>query len=154
MAVEVSAETLGALFESAPAFVGRLVAATPTGNLFDRAEHIALLMPEADQVELLNSHPRIGAAPGSVSAMSYREQGYDRDPGTAELQARLDRLNDAYEREFGFRFVVFVAGRTRADIADVIEGKLGADRDAEKRRALRDVIAIARDRAHTLGLAG
>ena len=107
-------------------------------------------MPEAEQVELLNAHPRIGAAPGSVSALSYREQGYDRDPGTAELQARLDRLNDEYESRFGFRFVVFVAGRPRAAIADVMESHLDSDRQTEKERCLRDVVAIARDRAAKL----
>ena len=85
-----------------------------------------------------------------MSPLSYREQGYDRDPGTAELQARLDTLNDAYEREFGFRFVVFVNGRSRAEIADVMERHIGADRTAEKTRALRDVIAIARSRATKL----
>jgi len=107
-------------------------------------------MPEAEQIELLNANPRIGATPGSVSALSFREQGYDNDKGTAELQARLDRLNDEYERRFGFRFVVFVAGRSRAVIADVMEAHLDRDRDAEKQRALRDVVAIARDRASKL----
>ncbi len=111
-------------------------------------------MPEADQIELLNAHPRIGATPTSVSALSYREQGYDRDHDTAELQARLDRLNDQYETRFGFRFVIFVAGRPRSEIADIMQSRLDADRDEEKRRALTDVVAIARDRARALGLAG
>jgi 2-oxo-4-hydroxy-4-carboxy-5-ureidoimidazoline decarboxylase len=104
-------------------------------------------MPEAEQIELLNAHPRIGAPPSTVSAMSYAEQGYDRDAGTAELQARLDRLNAEYERKFGFRFCVFVAGRSRAEIAELLESHIDADRDAELDRALNDVFAIARDRA-------
>jgi 2-oxo-4-hydroxy-4-carboxy-5-ureidoimidazoline decarboxylase len=149
VAVEDTAEELAVLFEGAPAFV-RALLAEPADDRLARAEAIALSMTEADQIELLNSHPRIGAAPGAVSAMSYREQGYDRYPGTAELQARLDRLNDEYERRFGFRFVIFVAGRSRAEIADVMQAHLDADRAAEKRRALADVIAIARDRARRL----
>jgi len=147
--VEVNDDDLAVLFERAPAFVGRLHE-LPAGDRLDRAEEVALAMPEAEQVELLNAHPRIGAAPGSVSALSYREQGYDRDPGTAELQARLDRLNDEYESRFGFRFVVFVAGRPRAAIADVMESHLDSDRQTEKERCLRDVVAIARDRAAKL----
>ena len=61
---------------------------------------------------------------------------------------RLERLNDAYETRFGFRFVVFVNGRSRAEIADVMEQRLDAESDAqaEKDRALRDVVAIARSR--------
>ncbi|MEP7159353.1 MAG: 2-oxo-4-hydroxy-4-carboxy-5-ureidoimidazoline decarboxylase, partial [Chloroflexota bacterium] len=93
-----------------------------------------------------DAHPRIGASPAAVSPMSFREQGYDHDLGTGELQARLDQLNDDYERRFGFRFVVFVNGRSRAEIADVIERHLDGERQAEKERGLRDVVAIARSR--------
>jgi 2-oxo-4-hydroxy-4-carboxy--5-ureidoimidazoline (OHCU) decarboxylase len=149
----VKRSDLGVLFEGAPAFTKRLEEQELDGAMA-RAEQIALSMPEAEQIELLNSHPRIGAAPETVSALSYREQGYDRDPGTAELQERLDRLNEEYEARFGFRFVIFVAGRPRAEIADIMESRLEADRNEEKRRALTDVVAIARDRALKLGVAG
>lgn len=149
MGVEVDNGALDILFEGAPAFTSRL-RELPTADRLDRADAVALAMPEPDQIELLNAHPRIGAAPGSVSDLSFREQGYDLYPGTIELQARLDRLNDEYERRFGFRFVVFVAGRPRAVIADLIEAHLAADRQAEKERGLRDVVAIARDRARKL----
>jgi 2-oxo-4-hydroxy-4-carboxy--5-ureidoimidazoline (OHCU) decarboxylase len=153
--VAAEAGRLTLLFEGAPRFIERLEAGGQSDEIDDllaRAESLALAMPEDEQVELLNAHPRIGAVPTSVSAMSYREQGYDRDPGTAELQARLDRLNVEYEARFGFRFVVFVAGRSRAEIADVMQRHLGEDRDAELERALRDVVAIARDRAARLGV--
>ena len=145
-------ETLTTLFEGAPRFVDRVVVldAESMDDLFYQAEWTALTMPEDEQLELLNAHPRIGAAPASVSALSYREQGYDTDPGTAALQARLDALNDEYEATYGFRFVVFVNGRSRAEIADVMEQRVGTDRTAEKTRALRDVIAIARSRSTKL----
>jgi chloramphenicol 3-O phosphotransferase len=135
-----------ALFEGAPEFVRRLLA-TNRDDPLAGAEQIALAMAETHQIELLNAHPRIGAASSSVSDLSFREQGYDRDPGTAELQARLHRLNDEYEQRFGFRFVVFVAGRPRTAIADLMEAHLAANRNEEKERGLREVIAIARDRA-------
>ena len=86
--------------------------------MFERAEAIALAMPEDEQIELIDAHPRLGAPPASVSAMSFREQGYDRD--TTEAIADLDRLNPAYEAQFGFRFCVFVAGRPRAALVPVI----------------------------------
>ena len=145
-------ETLTTLFEGGPRFVDRVAVldAESMDDLFYQAEWTALTMPEDEQLELLNAHPRIGAAPASVSAMSYREQGYDTDPGTAALQTRLDALNDEYEAAHGFRFVVFVNGRSRAEIADVMETRMGTDRTAEKTRALRDVIAIARSRATKL----
>lgn len=142
-------EVLSTLFEGAPGFVERLTTEPRPESwteLLDRAEQIALSMPEETQIELLDSHPSIGADPTSVSAMSYREQGYDRDQGTAAIRARLDTLNEAYERRFGFRFVIFVNGRSRAEIAALMEQQMSVARDEEKQRALRDVIAIARDR--------
>ena len=134
-------------FEGAPRFLARLAADRPFGDvatLFARAEAIALSMPEDEQVELINAHPRLGAPPATVSADSFREQGYDRE--TTEAIAELGRLNAEYEARFGFRFCVFVAGRPRPALVPVLRGALAADRDAEIERALRDVVAIARDR--------
>jgi 2-oxo-4-hydroxy-4-carboxy--5-ureidoimidazoline (OHCU) decarboxylase len=135
-------------FEGAPRFLARLADARPFGDeptFFGRAEVIALAMPEDEQIELIDAHPRLGAPPASVSAASHREQGYDRD--TTEAIAELSRLNDAYEARFGFRYCVFVAGRPRPALVPVLEAALSADRDAEIRRAVIDVVAIARDRA-------
>ena len=134
-------------FEGAPRFLARLAAARPYGDaptLFGRAEAIALAMPEDEQLELIDAHPRLGAPPRSVSADSFREQGYDRE--TTEAIAELERLNAEYEARFGFRFCVFVAGRPRSALVPILRGALAADRDAEIHRALRDVVAIGRDR--------
>jgi 2-oxo-4-hydroxy-4-carboxy-5-ureidoimidazoline decarboxylase len=76
--------------------------------------------------------------------MSHAEQGYDRE--TTEAVETLARLNAAYEARFGFRYCVFVAGRPRAALVPELEAALVRDRDAERERALRDVVAIARDR--------
>ena len=83
----------------------------------------------------------------AMSAASLTEQG--RHPtmrGKAPVQARLDRLNAAYEARFGFRFVVFVAGRPRSEIVPLLEARLRGEREPELRAALAHVIAIARDR--------
>ncbi|HUS20396.1 MAG TPA: 2-oxo-4-hydroxy-4-carboxy-5-ureidoimidazoline decarboxylase [Aeromicrobium sp.] len=148
MTQSTARDLLATLFEGAPRFVALL--AQPDGqaitDVLARADQVAHNMPEDEQIELLNAHPRIGALPSSVSALSYEEQGYERDPGTHELQARLDLLNAEYEQRFGFRFVVFVAGRPRSDIADFMESRLWASREEELARGLSDVIAIAKDR--------
>jgi 2-oxo-4-hydroxy-4-carboxy-5-ureidoimidazoline decarboxylase len=155
---------LAPLFEGAPRFLCRLVAARPFGSwdeLFARARAIAHAMPEDEQVELIDAHPRLGAVPGSVSPMSYVEQGYDREAGPAsddsssgpdagrerERVAReLERLNLAYESRFGFRYCVFVAGRPRAALIPGFEAALRADRESELHRALDAVVDIAADR--------
>lgn len=135
------------LFEGAPSFLRRLAAARPFTSvdaMFEEALEIVRSMPEAEQVELIDAHPRLGAPPGSVSAASFREQGYDRD--TVAAIADLDRLNAEYERRFGFRFCVFVNGRSRSELVPVLEAALAAARSTEIQRALEDVVAIARDR--------
>ena len=134
-------------FEGAPRFLARLAAARPFGDaatLFARAADIAATMPVDEQLELIEAHPRLGAPPASVSAASFREQGYDRE--TSAAIADLERLNAAYEARFGFRFCVFVDGRSRASLVPVLADALGAERDAEIRRALGAVVAIAHDR--------
>ena len=70
------------LFEGAPRFLDRLADARPFGDwgsMFTAARAIAHAMPTDEQVELIDAHPRLGAPPATVSEMSYREQGYDRD---------------------------------------------------------------------------
>lgn len=137
------------LFEGAPRFLGRVAMARPFGTLdqlWDGARWIAHEMPEDEQRELIDAHPRLGAPPGSVSSLSFREQGYDR-PAVDDLAAEFERLNDAYEARFGFRYCVFVAGRSRAALLPGFEAALASgEPDAERHRALDAVIDIARDR--------
>ena len=144
------------LFEGAPRFLARLAAARPfrsTAALFDEARAIAHAMPRDEQIELVDAHPRLGAPPGSVSALSFVEQGYDREAADAAAEtershvaAELDRLNAAYEEQFGFRYCVFVAGRPRAALLPEFEAALGRAPDAELHRALDAVVDIAIDR--------
>jgi 2-oxo-4-hydroxy-4-carboxy-5-ureidoimidazoline decarboxylase len=151
---EAASAELAPLFEGAPRFLARLVAARPFATweaLFARAREIAHAMPEAEQVELVDAHPRLGAPREAVSARSAREQCYDRrdarqDTGRDAESAQavdLARLNAAYERQFGFRYCVFVAGRPLAAVVPELERALGADRTAELHRALDAVIDIA-----------
>jgi len=142
------------LFEGAPRFLDRLDAAGPFDDddaRFAAARSIAHAMPEADQVELIDAHPRLGAPPGTVSALSHAEQGYDRPPAAGthvDVAADLQRLNDAYEARFGFRYCVFVAGRPREALVPGMAAALDAttDRDMELHRALDAVVDIAIDR--------
>lgn len=151
---------VGPMFEQAPGFLYRLAAARPfrtTERLFERARELAHKMPEPLQTDLVDAHPRLGAPPAAMSAMSFREQGYDREAATnlADEAARerdrvaadLDRLNHEYEWRFGFRYCVFVAGRPRAALLPEFEAALTRERDSELHRALDAVIDIAEARS-------
>jgi 2-oxo-4-hydroxy-4-carboxy-5-ureidoimidazoline decarboxylase len=150
---DACAAALAPLFEGAPRFLARLVAARPFGGpdaLVARARAIAHAMPEAEQLELIDAHPRLGAPPGEVSAFSYVEQGYGWPAAEvaaaaqqARIEAELERLNDAYEARFGFRYCVFVAGRPREALLPGMQAALDADRAGEIARALDAVVDIA-----------
>jgi 2-oxo-4-hydroxy-4-carboxy-5-ureidoimidazoline decarboxylase len=103
-------------------------------------------LSDLEQIAVINAHPRIGENPDKISAASFREQGYDRDTTPPEVYLRLARLNEEYEQKFGFRFVVFVNGRPKAAIVAVLEARLRGTRDEERRTALGEILAIARDR--------
>src|SRR5262245_65283394 len=115
-------------------------------------------MPEPLQLELVDAHPRLGAPPASVSAMSFVEQGYDREAAAnladeaarerARVTSDLDRLNHEYEARFGFRYCVFVAGRSRAELLPDMAASLTRERDPELQRALDAVVDIAEARSH------
>ena len=73
------AAAVSPLFEGAPRFLGRLAMARPFGTLdqfYAGARRIAHAMPVAEQLELIDAHPRLGAPPASMSALSFVEQGY------------------------------------------------------------------------------
>lgn len=62
----------------------------------------------------------------------------------------LAMLNELYEQRFGFRYVIFVAGRPRDEIVPLLEHALYNDREVELRRAVDDAIYIAGDRLRRL----
>jgi 2-oxo-4-hydroxy-4-carboxy--5-ureidoimidazoline (OHCU) decarboxylase len=145
------AAAVAPLFEGARGFLGRLALARPFDSvdaMFERAREIARAMPPDEQIELIDAHPRLGAAPAAVSDLSRAEQAAG--ASDVAVAAELERLNAAYEARFGFRYCVFVAGRPRAALLPGFRAALEADRDAEIRRALDAVIDIARARYATL----
>jgi OHCU decarboxylase len=153
MSGDAFATAVAPLFEGAPRFLGRLTEARPfetDADLLAAAHEVAISMPEDERIELVEAHPRIGADAGTVSDMSRDEQGYDEESGedaeTARAYEELAMLNEIYERQFGFRYVVFVAGRSKAEIVPLLERALRNDRDVELRRALDEVVDIAADR--------
>jgi len=137
------------LFENAGPLLDRLGAEEPFPSgaaMLARAREILEALSEPEQIAVINAHPRIGERSDRVSALSFKEQGYDRDTTPPEVLRRLATLNEEYEQKFGFRFVVFVNRRSKEAIVPVLEARLRGTRDEERRTALREILAIAEDR--------
>jgi 2-oxo-4-hydroxy-4-carboxy--5-ureidoimidazoline (OHCU) decarboxylase len=136
---QLSADELAELFEGRTRLVELLAERDdPLGT----ADVAIGELDEAEKLEALNAHPAIGARAG-LSARSAAEQGDDADPA---VLAELARLNQVYEETFGFRFVVFVNRRPKAEILEELRGRLDRPRDEELDSALHELVAIARDR--------
>lgn len=140
-------DRLAAAFERAPVLVDRLRAVVTAADGADavvaRARAAIAALGEAERVAILDAHPRLGADPRTLSTLSRAEQGAEADAATAR---ELTGLNDAYERRFGFRFVVFVKGRRPEEIAPILRARLARGRSDELATGLEEFLAIARDR--------
>ena len=136
---QLSRAELAELFEGDTALVRKLAAREdPLGN----AREVIVTLSEEEKLEALNAHPAIGARTG-LSERLAAEQGGDADPDTL---AELARLNAEYERRFGFRFVVFVDRRPKAEILDVLRRRIRRTREKELDTAVAELVAIAEDR--------
>jgi len=134
------------VFERAPALVDGLRRAGPHASVDDLMRTAGALvdaMSTTERIALLDAHPRLGAYQATLSAASAREQGR---PADARTLGELAGLNDEYERRFGFRCVVFVAGRPKDALVPVLRARLARDRATELRTGLDELLAIARDR--------
>ncbi len=128
---QLTVDELAELFSGRTRFVELLA---QEEDPLTRADALIDELPYEDKVEALAAHPRIGEP--------SREQHGD-DP---QVLAELAELNRAYEEKFGFRFIVFVNRRARAELVPVLRERLQRTREEEMDTALHELVAIARDR--------
>jgi 2-oxo-4-hydroxy-4-carboxy-5-ureidoimidazoline decarboxylase len=136
---QLSADELAGLFEGRTRFVERLALEL---DPLTRAATLVHELPYDEQVEILAAHPAIGRRAG-LSARSAAEQGSDADP---EVLAELARLNAEYGARHGFRCVVFVDRRPKAEILAVLRERIDRSTADELQRALGELVEIAADR--------
>ena len=136
---KLTVEELAELFEGRTRLVERLA---EIEDPLENAEATLVALSHEEKVDALNAHPAIGQRRG-LSARSAVEQGEDSEPA---VLSELAYLNQVYEEKFGFRFVVFVAGRSKREILDVLRERLGRTQEEELDTGCRELVAIARDR--------
>ncbi|KZT27822.1 hypothetical protein NEOLEDRAFT_1059816 [Neolentinus lepideus HHB14362 ss-1] len=149
--------------------------------LIDKTLEIIRAWPDELKAKFVGAHPRIGEVKG-LSAFSAKEQGQANGNAGSSVAAtspmvleRLAHLNACYERRYpGLRYITFVNGRSRAVIAEEMEGVLGiphslsldqppaealgvvevgsAEWRSELNRAVEDVGRIAKSRLSALGM--
>jgi len=131
-------DQLAELFEGRTRLVEKLAQHDdPLGS----ARQVIAELSDEEKLEALNAHPAIGAT--TLSPRSAAEQGGGGDPA---VLTELAYQNQVYEEKFGFRFVVFINRRSKAEILDVLRERLERTREEELDTALEELVAIAEDR--------
>lgn len=131
------------------AWADRVAAARPYGTvaaLLETAAAAVQQLSEADLDAALAGHPRIGDR--SSSAASRLEQA---TVATADAQLRADLAdgNRAYEERFGHVYLVRAAGRSAAELLDILRRRLTNDPATERgevRAALADINRLRLER--------
>jgi 2-oxo-4-hydroxy-4-carboxy-5-ureidoimidazoline decarboxylase len=136
-----------------------MLALRPFGDdamLHDAAQRVWSTMDRSDILEAFDHHPRIGADMDALrqkfartAELSAREQAGALHASEAEL-SRLRDGNLAYEARFGHIFIVCATGKTAAQMAELLEARLGNDPDTELRIAAAEQAKITGLRLESL----
>ncbi len=143
----------GAVFEHSPWVAERTIASNP-----DAGWRTALLLGEAmiatmkqacreEQLALIGAHPDLAgkaALAGNLSENSTNEQASaGLDACTREELERLQSLNAAYSKKFGFPFIMAVKFASHQDIIQEMERRLDNHEPTEFATALEEIGKIA-----------
>lgn len=143
------AAALGPVFENARWVARNAAAARPFATL--TALHKAMLagieaLPAPALAEFLNGHPRLSPETlrrGTTAESTAEQTALGLDALDADISARLDRLNAAYEARFGYPFILAVRKASLETLFATFERRLAASPEAERTEALAEVAAIS-----------
>ena len=122
---------------------------TETGN------RVWWSLPPADWLEAFRSHPKIGEkkAATAIAAEAQQwaedEQSETRDAAAATI-FELAELNSAYEKKFGYIFIVCAAGKSSEEMLAILHNRLNNDPDDELRIAAAEQAQITQLRLRKL----
>ena len=142
----------------AAAWVATLNAQFPfdsTSALYEAAERIWHNLAEADWREAFTHHPKIGDMAAlkekfaSTATWAAGEQGAVRQ-ASDETLAALAAGNAAYERKFGYIFIVCATGKSAGEMLALLEARLPHDPSREIHVAMGEQAKITRLRLEKL----
>ena len=112
-----------------------------TEAMLAEADEIWWRLDGDDWLEAFRAHPKIGER--SASAWSLQEQSGTASTTSGQL-AELDRLNRAYEKRFGYIFIICATGRTTEQMLAALRERLNNSPDVEIRIAAEQQRQITR----------
>lgn len=124
-------------------------------TLFAEGERIWSALAEADWREAFTHHPKIGDVTAlkekfaTTAPWAAGEQGAVRQASQATLEA-LAAGNDAYERRFGYIFIVCATGKSAGEMLALLQARLPNEPAQEIHVAMSEQAKITRLRLEKL----
>lgn len=148
---------LGGIFEHSPWVAEGAWAARPFADVADlHAKMVAVMhgAPHARVLALLRAHPELAGRAMVSQALTAASTDEQTSSGltqcTPEEFARLQELNAAYNRKFGWPFILAVKRLNRAEIMRVFAERLENDAASEFSNDLKNIETITRWRLDSL----
>jgi len=108
-------------------------------ELSEAADRVWSAMEKSDWMEAFACHPRIGErkpAHAAVRAAVWSEQEQSSTSAATEhVLADLAQGNAAYERRFGFTYIVCATDKSAEEMLAILNRRLASNREAELREA-------------------
>ncbi|UOQ43696.1 2-oxo-4-hydroxy-4-carboxy-5-ureidoimidazoline decarboxylase [Halobacillus salinarum] len=138
---------LSGIFENSPWVAKKVLKFRPfhsVHHLHERMVQIVAESPLEEQLELIRSHPHLGAAGINMSEDSVNEQ---LQAGLKNLSQEdndsFQQLNQAYLEKFDFPFIFAVKGKDKSTVHKVLEERLTRSPAIEFETALCEIYQIA-----------
>ncbi len=133
-------------------WAGRMADLRPfrdVAQILDASEKTFWEMHHSDWMEAFAAHTRIGDRAALRKKVARKEQAGVKATSARTL-AGLETGNRAYERKFGFIFIVCATGKTADEMLAMLRERLGNDRDTEIANAAAEQAKITRIRLERL----
>lgn len=146
-------DLLGAVYEETPTIAQKVWRHRPFTSILDlhqKMKAIVEQMPSSEQLALIRAHPELGANVKMAEASVREQAGAGLSQMNEAERERIGELNAAYQRKFGFPFVIAVKGYGKVEILAAFEERLGSGGEEERGRAIAEINKIARLRLEEL----
>ncbi len=124
-------------------------------KLQEAAEKVWLSLGEADWLEAMRAHPKIGDVDSlrekyaNTKSMAAGEQSGVLGADEKILQ-ELRALNQSYEKEFGFIFIVCATGKSASDMLQILKSRINNNRSQELLNSAKEQARIMKLRMEKL----
>ena len=105
-------------------------------QIYDAAEKIEI-------IDILRSHPKLAVEKNLTSYSSTEQSRANLKNCTMEEYNEFKKLNDEYEKKFGFPFIIAVKGKDKLEILNNFRQRINNDVEFEFKESKRQVKKIA-----------